>query len=892
MKVMARLMAVILILVTLLSFAPVTVSAADYINVASVASTYGIASGSTAYSALSMINNTYAAQLTTAQKQGTVVFMFEGAGNDLSASRRMAAMCVVVKNGSVAYLNRNCSTIPDYPFNPAKNSGTAMPTVKSGIYSFTTVNHNGKYAALNVTNAQVVRHSSQTSYYSGTSTAINVHRRDSNSIAAASASWVNSAGCFLIGQAGTGSSGEYAKFIQAVGIVGSGAAGNATYTSYKTGKIVVDRSFAGSYLTNVGYSSGALSLLGAVDESQPPTQAAVSTDKTSYAANETVTFNLSGNGTTNTLWVYRVDGQWQNYYQNAGSSYQLSFGWEGRYKALVETWNSKGSKISNEVYFQIGKPTTATIKANKTSYTTDDTATFTLTSDGDSNTVWFYYADGTSEYIQNLQGTCTKKFTKTGKVEALVEAWNGVGSFCSEKISFTVTKGSGTTTTTTTTTGKPTSATIKSDKTSYTVGESVKLTFSGNGDTNTLWIYYPNGTSEYYEKAGTSKTMTFNTPGTYGALVETWNGVGSFASTKITFTVNAVSDKPTSATISANKSVIEPEENITLSFSGNGKTNTLWVYFPDGRVKNYPNAGTSRTMAFANPGKYEALVETWNAAGTESYVSQKISFTVIPTKAKVTASKSSVTVGESVTFTMACDGKINDLWIYYPDGSSKSYQNAGSSKSLSFTTPGTYQALVETWNTDATFSVKSEKITFTVKAKATSSSTTSKPTTSSSTTKKPTTSSSTIKPTTSSSTIKPTTSSNTTKPSTSTRPTSNTRPTASTQPTVQDPCEYGHAFIDGSCFYCGEVDPDYVPTHEHTFENGVCTDCGEADPNYVVPPVSSGDQNDGESNNTTGSSRRRNKGESADLTWLLVLIIILMVGGIGVLLFFLLKKKK
>ena len=85
---------------------------------------------------------------------------------------------------------------------------------------------------------------------------------------------------------------------------------------------------------------------------------------------------------------------------------------------------------------------------------------------------------------------------------------------------------------------------------------------------------------------------------------------------------------------------------------------------------------------------------------------------------------------------------------------------------------------------------------------------------------------------------------------------------------------------------------DFVPSHVHTFENGVCTDCGEADPHYVAPPVSSGDQNDVESNNATGSSRRGSKGESADWTWLLILIIILMVGGIGVLLFFLLKKKK
>lgn len=80
--------------------------------------------------------------------------------------------------------------------------------------------------------------------------------------------------------------------------------------------------------------------------------------------------------------------------------------------------------------------------------------------------------------------------------------------------------------------------------------------------------------------------------------------------------------------------------------------------------------------------------------------------------------------------------------------------------------------------------------------------------------------------------------------------------------------------------------------HEHRFQQGVCVVCGEADPNYVAPPVSSGDQNDVDSNNATGSSERGSKGDAADWTWLLILIIIAMVGGIGVMLFFLLKKKK
>ncbi len=235
------------------------VSAAEII---STAISNGISANSNAYKALCSINSKYASSLSSSQKNGTTVFMFEGVGSNSSSSKRMNAMCVVVKNGDIVFLNRNSSTVPDYPFNPKKNEGRDMPTLKSGVYSFTTVNHRSSYAALNVSNAKVVRFSSKNSFYSDTSTGINVHRRDSDSIASSTASWVNSAGCLLIGTSGKTSSSEYAKFIQTLGIVGSSARGDSKYSSYIKGTIVVDRDFAYNYLINVGYSPSAIKAVG------------------------------------------------------------------------------------------------------------------------------------------------------------------------------------------------------------------------------------------------------------------------------------------------------------------------------------------------------------------------------------------------------------------------------------------------------------------------------------------------------------------------------------------------------------------------------------------------------------------------------------------------------
>ncbi len=235
------------------------ISAAELI---STARANNLTAKSNAYKALLSINTKYANKLTAEERKGTAVFMFEGVGSNNDPSKRLNAMCVVVKNGDIVYLNRNSSTIPDYPFNPSRNEGDDMPTTKSGIYSFKTVNHRGEYAALNVKNAKVVRFSSKKSFYNSTSYGINVHRRSTDNIAGKYDNWVNSAGCLIIGKSGKGTSSEYAAFIKAVGIVGKNAAATAKYSSSVTGKIIIDRTYAASYLSGVGYSNDAIAKLG------------------------------------------------------------------------------------------------------------------------------------------------------------------------------------------------------------------------------------------------------------------------------------------------------------------------------------------------------------------------------------------------------------------------------------------------------------------------------------------------------------------------------------------------------------------------------------------------------------------------------------------------------
>ena len=240
-------------------------------EISSIASKNKIKANSNAYKALQSINTKYADKLTKSQRKGINVFLFEGVGNNQDSNKRLNAMCVVVNNGKITYLNLNSTTIPDQPFNPKFNDGRAVPTMLSGIYDYTTTNHNRDYAALHIqgSKAPVMRFKSKTDYKKSTSNAINVHQRHKNTIETNVRYVPNSQGCLNIGSAGTGNTiaarkannSEYLKFIQAVGIVGKNAKSNSKYTKAVSGKIIIDREYADDYLAEIGYPQKAIAKL-------------------------------------------------------------------------------------------------------------------------------------------------------------------------------------------------------------------------------------------------------------------------------------------------------------------------------------------------------------------------------------------------------------------------------------------------------------------------------------------------------------------------------------------------------------------------------------------------------------------------------------------------------
>ena len=235
-------------------------------EISAACSKYSISRDSDLFKAIVSINTVYAAKLTAAQKNQPMLFVFDGCGADLTAGKRFGAAGVVVKNGKIVYLNLYCSTVPDWPFSPAMNNNRQpMPIIKSGIYKVTATNQYsaaGYYAAWYVNDCKVVRFRSKTDYYSSTSSGINVHRRTTDEIVPYGSNWVNACGCILIGKSGKTASSDYAKFIAAVGLVPSGSSASTMYKTNVTGVLIVDRTYAKSYLKAIGYTDGAINLIG------------------------------------------------------------------------------------------------------------------------------------------------------------------------------------------------------------------------------------------------------------------------------------------------------------------------------------------------------------------------------------------------------------------------------------------------------------------------------------------------------------------------------------------------------------------------------------------------------------------------------------------------------
>lgn len=102
-------------------------------------------------------------------------------------------------------------------------------------------------------------------------------------------------------------------------------------------------------------------------------------------------------------------------------------------------------------------------------------------------------------------------------------------------------------------------------------------------------------------------------------------------------------------------------------------------------------------------------------AGLFMEATPEVLYSPAPSVPTVSTNRTSYAAGELVTFSISSFSSDNILWIVYPDGTTKSYQNVGSSYSISFTEHGIYEAYVEATTDEGV--VKGPKISFQITQK-------------------------------------------------------------------------------------------------------------------------------------------------------------------------------
>jgi len=269
--------------------------------------------------------------------------------------------------------------------------------------------------------------------------------------------------------------------------------------------------------------------------------------------------------------------------------------------------------------------------------------------------------------------------------------------------------------------------------TSVQVGESVTIdaSESENADDYQYDKYGNEAFGEYTTQR--SRVVEYSEPGTYNPQVKVWSysdGETSDVAACGTITVTEATPTPTPtptatptptpsavATCTVSDTSVQVGESVTIDASESENADDYqYDRYGDGSFGEY-TAQSSRSISYSEPGTYEPRVKVWSYSGsetsdvatcgtitvTEATPTPTPTPTATPTPtpsavAKCTLSETSVQIGESVTID-ASESENADNYQYdrYGDGSFGEY-TAQSSRSISYSEPGTYEPRVKVWS--------------------------------------------------------------------------------------------------------------------------------------------------------------------------------------------------
>ena len=193
----------------------------------------------------------------------------------------------------------------------------------------------------------------------------------------------------------------------------------------------------------------------------------------------------------------------------------------------------------------------------------------------------------------------------------------------------------------------PTKASVWLEKKQFDANENVRFYYNADGYSTNLWIYNPDGTSVHHDKVASPYTLKFATPGQYEALVQTWNGKGSFTSQRISFTVG---NPPADGTVVTSKDTYAVNEDVFFTIYGAGDSTDLHIERADGKwTKTVENVATTYDLAFGWAGTYVAYAVTTNNLGVTA--GPKTYFVIgSPTMATITFKDHDGTVIETKSY--------------------------------------------------------------------------------------------------------------------------------------------------------------------------------------------------------------------------------------------------
>ncbi|MCY1720406.1 PKD domain-containing protein [Prolixibacteraceae bacterium Z1-6] len=407
-----------------------------------------------------------------------------------------------------------------------------------------------------------------------------------------------------------------------------------------------------------------------------------SASNTAITRGETVTFSdLSTNTPTSWSWTFEGGTPGTSMAQNPSVTYSTA----GTYSVSLTATNADGSDTKTMVnYIVVTDPVipAADFSADKTSITTGESVSFSdLSTDATSRTWTFEGGTPGTSTAQNPLVT----YSIAGTYSVSLTATNAGGSDTKTMVNYIVV-----------TDPVIPVADFSADKTSITTGESVSFSDLSTDATSRTWTFEGGtpGTSTAQNPA-----VTYNTAGTYSVSLTATNAGGSDTKTMVNYIEVTDPIVIPVADFSSDRVNITTGESVTFSDLSTDATSRTWTF-----TGGTPGTSTAQnpTVTYNSAGIYKVSLTATNGAYSDTktvdnYIQVTDQVVVVLPAADFSANKTTITAGESVSFSDLSSDATSWNWTFAgADKTSSTVQNP----LVTYSTAGSYDVTLTAANAD------------------------------------------------------------------------------------------------------------------------------------------------------------------------------------------------